>query len=64
MFRRREQQLLRILEREREAFAAERQRLVDVICNLSGKPWTLPPRPITENREPQEDPFRDLTPVN
>lgn len=47
-------QLLRMLEREREAHAAERARLIDQICNLSGRPWTLPPRPITpvEGREP------------
>lgn len=37
-------QLFRLLERERESFAAERGRLIDVICHLGRNPWTLPPR--------------------
>jgi hypothetical protein len=36
-------QLLRMLEREREAHAAERARLIDQICNLSGRPWSPAP---------------------
>lgn len=47
--------LLRMLEREREAFAAERARLIDQICALSGKPWTLPPRPVADTPEPDEN---------
>jgi hypothetical protein len=35
--------LLRILERERESYAAERQRLIDTICHLAGRPWNVPP---------------------
>lgn len=42
--------LLRILEREREAHAAERTRLVDTICRLAGKP----------NPEPQRFSWDDL----
>lgn len=38
--------LLRTLERERAAFADERRQLVDTICHLAGKPWTLPPREV------------------
>jgi hypothetical protein len=47
--------LLRLLEREREAHAAERARLIDTLCNLAGKPWTLPPRPITDYDPIEED---------
>lgn len=39
----RDRSLLRVLEREREAFAAERARLIDQILHLSGKTWTPPP---------------------
>lgn len=46
MFGPSKRQLFRLLEREREAAAAERARLIDQICNLTGKPWTLPPRPL------------------
>jgi hypothetical protein len=42
-----------MLEREREQFAAERARLIDQILNLTGKPWTLPPRPV-----PVEEPAK------
>ena len=45
--------LLRVLEREREAFAAERRLLLEQICHLSGRPWT--PAPI-DMREEQVDP--------
>lgn len=53
MFGPSKRQLLRMLEREREAAAIERARLIDQICNLSGTPWTLPPRPHVE---PTPDP--------
>lgn len=36
--------LLRVLEREREAHAAERARLIETLCTLAGKP--LPPKEI------------------
>jgi hypothetical protein len=35
--------LIRILEREREAFAAERKLLIEQICHLSRYPWTPSP---------------------
>lgn len=44
--------LLRILEREREAHAAERARLIDTICHLSGRPWT--PSPADMRVEPED----------
>ena len=50
---------MRMLEREREAAAIERSRLIDQICNLSGNPWTLPPRPV-EPVEPDPDAGRYL----
>jgi hypothetical protein len=40
--------LLRILEREREAFAAERRLLIEQICHLSRSPWTLAPADLYE----------------
>lgn len=40
--------LLRILEREREAFALERARLIDTICHLAGRSWTLAPADMVE----------------
>lgn len=46
--------LLRILEREREAHAAERQRLIDTICHLSGRPWTPAPADMRHN-EPDDE---------
>lgn len=47
--------LLRILERERESFAAERKLLIDQIMHLSNKTWTPPPRTI-EPAAPEPEP--------
>ena len=47
--------LLRILEREREAFAAERRLLIEQICHLSRSPWTSAPADLYEPVE--EEPF-------
>jgi len=42
--------LLRMMERERQSFALERARLIEQICHLSGKPWTVAPArmPVVE----------------
>lgn len=45
--------LLRELVRERTQHRAEIQNLLDRIADISGKPWTLPPRPAVELREPE-----------
>lgn len=50
--------LLRMLEREREACAAERRELLDRIMVLADKPWTLPPRPLRAERP--EDPALEI----
>lgn len=47
--------LLRVLEREREAFVAERSRLIDQIMHLSDRTWTLPPREQV-TQQASEDP--------
>ena len=47
--------LLRILEREREAFAAERKLLIEQICHLSRQPWTPAPYSVFNMEEPEED---------
>jgi hypothetical protein len=47
--------LLRTLERMERAHAEERRHLLDVICHLSGKPWTPPPA----NERPPEQPDPD-----
>jgi hypothetical protein len=49
--------LLRILERERESFAAERKLLIDQICHLARQPWTPAPSDFygrAEEPEPEE----------
>lgn len=52
----------RELARREQAWEAERARLVDVICHLAGQPWTLPPRPVPELKEPDEaDEFERVT---
>ena len=43
--------LLRILEREREAFAAERRLLIEQICHLARSPWTPAPADMIEHEE-------------
>jgi hypothetical protein len=48
--------LLRILEREREAFAAERRLLIEQICHLSRSPWTPAPADIVVEFEPEPIP--------
>lgn len=51
--------LIRILEREREAHAMERSRLLEMICHLAGKPTSVTDRDmwldqtIPEPEEPQ-----------
>lgn len=49
--------LLRVLEREREAHAQERARLLAVICELAGKPQAAPVqlRAVPTLREPKPD---------
>lgn len=46
--------LLRMLEREREAFAAERRLLIEQICHLS-KPWTVSPSDMANIYERQDE---------
>jgi len=53
--------LLRVLEREREAFAAERARLIDQIMHLSNRTWTPPPHDYTYPVEPEVDPEHEWT---
>jgi hypothetical protein len=38
----------RELVRREQAWEQERARLVDQICHLAGRPWTLPPRPLPD----------------
>jgi hypothetical protein len=47
--------LLRMLEREREAHMQERQRLIDTICHLAGKPWTPAPIDLVSEPEPESE---------
>lgn len=47
-------QLLRVLERERAAHAAERAMLLDRIADLAGRPWTLPPSAMPRPVAPRE----------
>jgi hypothetical protein len=46
--------LLRILEREREANAADRQKLIDTICHLAGRPWNVPPADLVDHDVEEE----------
>lgn len=56
--RRRERELMRLLEQERKQHRLEISVLLDRLADLSGKPWTLPPRPV-EPLTPRTDPITE-----
>lgn len=53
-------------ERERTLLAVIREQaamireLNDRLADANGKPWTLPPRPPVEAKEPEPDPLNEL----
>lgn len=50
--------LLRILERERQAFATERAQLLDVICRLAGQPQAPSEMDMWQSRMNEEQAAR------
>lgn len=54
-------ELLRIIERERAQHRVEIGNLLDRFADLSGKPWSLPPRPIKPDAEDEIE--RDYGPL-
>jgi len=58
MFDPSKKELLRLLEQERKAHRAEIANLLDRIADMANKPWTLPPRAVFPEVEP--DPVNDL----
>lgn len=46
MFGPSKRELLRVIERERAHHRLELAGLLDRLADLTGKPWTLPPRPV------------------
>jgi hypothetical protein len=57
--------LLRMIERERQAFAAERAQLLSTICTLAGNSKAAPippaPAPAPEKREASDDDRRFIS---
>ena len=57
-------QLVRTLERERNAFIQQQNILLDRLAHASKNPWTLPPREVPqepeEESEPQEPGWHEL----
>ena len=47
----------RTLERERNVHNAQMNQILDRLAHAEGKPWTLPPRPLSEpSYDPDNDP--------
>jgi hypothetical protein len=63
MFGPSKRELLRVIERERNVHRQEIGSLLDRIADLSGKPWTLPPRPVEPREEREDEIARDFGPL-